>query len=1469
LWTGVAIAHAAADLVVLSKIVLPNEVFVLYQRIHSSCLKLQASQRGHLIRKKWQLGPSCQSTRSLRSAHITQQLASQAISTAALQVTEQSLPSLPYLTVSTAKLSLAALQLLAAHRAWHSTAMTEALLAGTLPVHPAGFLRFPKALINPDNIVGVERQKALIELKRLVNRISRFLRGCMHRQTSVAVAAAMSIARRSSSRSSEFQSLDLYPIQFPAGISHILLKSFSSGFKLHSAVRALLSDMRSNLAAASLLLKRPPLHHSKIMSHYRCNTNVIAICATSLPQLRRQSRSVASFVRLQFCHDTPQGHSRLHLAPLAYNPGITRNQQVAALCFGQPIQGGWRNDQTHAQWLQRHWVGLAVAGALYAMQDSQLFQMIVTVDRVLMGNEATSKAATRSSIAAAHAAEASMAKPASDMGSRSTLRDASSEFLLLCARVAGRRSSLYAALPPRDSPSASSPAIYLQNSLLLFNDLNNNFLFQLTQRQRCLLVTSAYLASFHIFVAVVHIQRCTRGHSARRTASAAMHLARLKQHLLCQDAAASMISRFVRLCWSRRILRGLFAMRLQRLWRGHVIRKVLNKTFIKLKIKNAAAKRLQRNWKGHMIQRWFLAARSVATSRSVVHNDEKDDATFFCVRNPLRIWSHASSQYAADFISGYFFRNLFPFLLCHQRQWVSAYLLRQRNSLLIAQSETFALFMAKATSEAEAICLSQVCRAWKRHCCSKHVRSMLCTRSNYRLFASKQRASALLQQAWRSRCSRLDFLVALKNYRLDRQQRGSDIIVRNVLCCASRRLLQHMRRSAAACALQRRFRLHAAASRMSALIISRQEEALWIRHEVAAARLQSAVRGWRSRQMCLRGAASIAAHMLSWNLQEQRYDTRLRLAIVISRHRPYSCSDKCHNAHLPSNLCLEHSSSTVNILRHVARSCCSSVSSRIAEWGFKRIRNEKNRCHSLAQIYARHTVAVLLLQAAYRSHMHRRKHFKPFLPSYRAAVMLQRRVTAATRIQCLWRSSVARLGLACVSALAMKGRWITRNRWAHSRAKQALLPSQPPAAEPSAAARLPAKKNLEWNFFDAKLNGWCCVPNSFMHSLLSPDDSVAIRVAASASFHLCERIEGFVGQFPSSDRFFGGDSNVASFLQQIESVCPQITARCWDSVCNVVPKDAAAFASDPTLNPAHVILSYFRQFVSGMLAQSKSARERDVVLFRLRGAAGARAAFAVHLPPSAAGSLRRMLLHSSTAVLSSLHWLFTRWGNAELMGDCHARCSFMFPVSHDAEFVHECHGVWSMLLQCHLRPILFCLEMLVSSMSRQLFELLNGADAALICSAISALLMLMSFWLQTSFHPQHRHCESSMWILFSACSLEAKYVAAYLDESLRSNSASIHLNVIQLLHASVHEHAACVLAALGQQAESLASLMRAENLLSQLSSSSINSRSASDQLHGPPSPSEQLCWRELAQASLLLFDCFGGSSSTAQAAAVE
>ena len=449
---------------------------------------------------------------------------------------------------------------------------------------------------------------------------------------------------------------------------------------------------------------------------------------------------------------------------------------------------------------------------------------------------------------------------------------------------------------------------------------------------------------------------------------------------------------------------------------------------------------------------------------------------------------------------------------------------------------------------------------------------------------------------------------------------------------------------------------------------------------------------------------------------------------------------------------------------------------------------------------------------------------------------------------------------------------MTRTRWAHNRAKDALPPPVPTQVEPADSRRLPAAAVREWSFFDAKLSGWCTIPHSLILTVLSPADTATINAATAAAFQLCERIEGFVGAFPSSDRFFGGDSKVASLLQQIECVCPQHTSRCWDTVCSCIPKDSATFAADPTLSPAHGILSYFRQFVSGMLAHNKPARERDSVLLNLRASsqgAGARTAFVVQLPAVAASNLRLMLLHSSAAVLASLHWLFTRWGNTELMGGRHTSSSFMFPISHDAEFVHECHGVWSMLLQCHVRPILFCLDMLVGSMSKPLFQLLHGAPAALVCNAISALLMLMSFWLQTTLHPQHAHCESSLWILFAACTLEGKYVAAYLDEILLNNAPSIRLNVMKLLQASVVEHEACVSAALGRQSECIASLMRVEMLLRQLSRSSISCRHESDRVHGPPSPAEQSCWRQVVASSVVLFDCFGGNAGPTHAETLE
>jgi hypothetical protein len=449
----------------------------------------------------------------------------------------------------------------------------------------------------------------------------------------------------------------------------------------------------------------------------------------------------------------------------------------------------------------------------------------------------------------------------------------------------------------------------------------------------------------------------------------------------------------------------------------------------------------------------------------------------------------------------------------------------------------------------------------------------------------------------------------------------------------------------------------------------------------------------------------------------------------------------------------------------------------------------------------------------------------------------------------------------------MRGRWMTRTRWAHSRAKQALftphalsLPLGRTGVGCSPAAPVP-----HYNFFHAKLNGWCTLAHVPMIAVLLPDDIGAISTATSSSFELCERIIGFSGASPSSDRFFGGDSTVACLLQQVEHACPQLTSRCWDIVCGCIPKEAAAFAADPALSPAHAILSYFRQFVSGMLAQKKSVWRSDAALFNMRSCAAGgsvRAGFIVQLPSVASSSLRLMLLHSSAVVLASVHWLFSRWGHTELMGSRCISSSFAFPVSHESEFVHECHGVWSMLLHCHVRPMLFCLEMLVSSGSRPLFQVLQGAAAAVACSAISALLMLMSFWLQTTLHPQSSHCESSLWILFSACKLEGRYVHSYLDDSHRSNEPSIRLNVIQLICASVQQHAACVNAALGQQSESVTSLMLAENLLRQLSTSSISNRSASDHIHGPPSPAEQLHWRSIAESAALLFDCCSGSASS-------
>jgi len=418
---------------------------------------------------------------------------------------------------------------------------------------------------------------------------------------------------------------------FPARISLILVKSFSAGFKLHSAVRALLSDMRSNLATAALLLRRQPLPsstNSLPLSYGDCC--VTAVCALQSQRLRLPSRSIASFVKLQFLQDVPsQGQNRLHLAPLTCNPGITRNQQVAALCFGQPLQGGRRNDRTHAQWLETHWSGLAVAAALHALQDYQLLQLMVTVDRVLiMGDESKAKAATHSSIAAAQAAEGSILKQTGQPSGRSTLRDAATEFLTVCARVARTRSLLYAALPHPDSSTSSTPAIYLQSTLMLFNDLNNNFLLQLTQRQRRLLVTTAYIAAFHILVAAIHVQRCTRGHAARRVAHAARRRAIVERHRRCQDVAAGKISRSYRMYCARCVFRSVFALRVQRVWRGHASRRVVlpAKVLFRMKTKVAAATLVQRVWRGGMTQRWFIAACNIINRRSMLRSMERDGA---------------------------------------------------------------------------------------------------------------------------------------------------------------------------------------------------------------------------------------------------------------------------------------------------------------------------------------------------------------------------------------------------------------------------------------------------------------------------------------------------------------------------------------------------------------------------------------------------------------------------------------------------------------------------------------------------------------------------------------------------------------------------------------------------------------------------------------------------------------------------
>lgn len=91
----------------------------------------------------------------------------------------------------------------------------------------------------------------------------------------------------------------------------------------------------------------------------------------------------------------------------------------------------------------------------------------------------------------------------------------------------------------------------------------------------------------------------------------------------------------------------------------------------------------------------------------------------------------------------------------------------------------------------------------------------------------------------------------------------------------------------------------------------------------------------------------------------------------------------------------------------------------------------------------------------------------------------------------------------------------------------------------------------------------------------------------------------------------------------------------------------------------------------------------------------------------------------------------------------------------------------------------------------------------------------------------------------------------------------VRVNAVQLLHAAAHEHLACVSAALGQHQESIASLMRAEAVLAQLSTSGVVSRRESDSTHGPPSPGDQLLWRRVAAASQLLFACCGSSAARA------
>jgi hypothetical protein len=61
-------------------------------------------------------------------------------------------------------------------------------------------------------------------------------------------------------------------------------------------------------------------------------------------------------------------------------------------------------------------------------------------------------------------------------------------------------------------------------------------------------------------------------------------------------------------------------------------------------------------------------------------------------------------------------------------------------------------------------------------------------------------------------------------------------------------------------------------------------------------------------------------------------------------------------------------------------------------------------------------------------------------------------------------------------------------------------------------------------------------------------------------------------------------------------------------------------------------------------------------------------------------------------------------------------------------------------------------------------------------------------------------------------------------------------------------------------------LMQAEKLLSQLSAQSIARHSASDVLHGLPTPAEEDCWRKVTLSSVLLFDCFGDNKTRCEEA---